>query len=195
MNGGITNERGFMGDELDLMGLYIGTLFNIGDIDQDINFMISEMSSPLDAYYNSKDAGIDIPKPKPKVSSLFSEIMYQLENRQTPRWTEIGVILNRFSPDDQNKLTKMIVRLKKNVSKNWSVLGHKNMAIFSPPKVSSYALCYIVYNNKNADLRDHYIQEGIRYALEPDHVIKCLVIAKNMDDDNLSYHFIALAEA
>ncbi len=190
----LENERGFMGDELDLMGLYIDTLFNIGDIDKDINFMISEMSSPIDAYYNSRDAGIDIPKPKPKVSPLFSGIMDQLEKRKTPRWTEIGVILNRFSPDDQNRLAKMIIKLKKNVRKNWAVEGHKNMVIFSPPKASSYALCYVVYCNDNAEMRDQYIHEGIRYALEPEHVTKCLVIAKNMDDDDLSYHFIALSE-
>lgn len=93
----------YMGDELDLdlMGIYIKTLFNMGDIDIDVNLVISGMSAPLDAYYNSKDTGITIPKPQPLVSPLFSKIMKQLEGRQTPRWTEIGVILNRFSPDDQ----------------------------------------------------------------------------------------------
>lgn len=59
----LEDALGYMGDELDLMGLYVGTLFNIGDIDPDVSFVISEMSSPLDSYYNSKDAGVDIPKP------------------------------------------------------------------------------------------------------------------------------------
>ncbi len=184
----------YMGDELDLMGLYIGTLFNTGDIGPDDNLVISEMSAPLDDYYNSRDAGVDIPKPKPKISSLFYGIFEQLEKRQTPRWTEIGVALNRFSPDDQADLARMIVKLKKNVRKKWMIRGHKNMAIVVPRKPSEYSLCYIVYNNKNADMREEYIEEGAMYGLEPEHIKKCFVIAKNIDKNDQNYHFIGLMQ-
>lgn len=184
----------YMGDELDLMGLYIGTLFNIGDVDPDDNFVMTGMSSPLDAYYNSRDAGVDIPKPKPQISPLFSGILHQLERRHTPRWTEIGVILNRFSPDDQQKLTKMIETLKKNVRKNWMITGHNNMVICVPPKASKYAICYVIYNNNNAHRRNEFIQKVARSGLEVEHVEQCLVIAKNLDDNDLHYHFIGLME-
>lgn len=190
----LEDTLGYMGDELDLMGLYIGTLFNIGDIDPNVNLVISEMSSPLDAYYDSRDAGVDIPKPKPKISPLFSGIMQQLEKRHTPRWTEIGVILNRFSPDDQHKLTGMIEALKKNVRKNWMIDGHKNMAVCVPPKASKYAICYVMYNNNNAHRRNEFIQGAARSGLEAEHVKQCLVIAKNLDKDDLYYHFIGLME-
>ena len=190
----LEEELGYMGDELDLMGLYIGTLFNFGDNYKDVNFIISGMSSPLDAFYNSKDAGIDIPKPQPKISSLFKKIFLQLEQRATPRWTEIGVILNNFSPDDQAKLARMIIVLKKNVRKNWMVEGHDNILVYVPPKASEYALCYIIYNNKNSSRRNEFIEEASRQGLEADHVKQCLVIAKNMDMDDLEYHFIGLME-
>lgn len=183
---------GFMGDELDLMGLYIDTLFNIGDIDQNIDFVITEMSAPLDAYYNSRDAGIDIPKPTPKICPLFVEIFNQLEQRKTPGWTEIGVILNRLSPDDQRRLTKMIARLKKNVLKNWAIEGHKNIVVFAPPKASEYALCYVIYNDQNVDRRKEFIEEAAFNGLAPEHVKQCLVIAKNMDKRDVSYHSIGL---
>lgn len=182
----------FMGDELDLMGLYIDTLFNIGDIEPGTDFIITEKSAPLDAYYNSRDAGIDIPKPEPKISMLFSEIFKQLEHRKTQRWTEIGVILNRFSPDDQQKLVKMVATLKNNVKKNWSVEGHKNTAVFVPPKASEYALCYLVYNNNNSHRRKDFIDEAAIHGLKENHAKQCIVIAKNMDQDSLAYHFIGL---
>jgi len=188
----LEGEIHFMGDELDLMGLYIDTLFNIGDVVPGVDFIISEMSAPLDAYYNSKDAGIAIPKPKPKISPLFSEIFNQLEQRKSQRWTEIGVILNRFSPDDQQQLIKMINKLKKNVRENWNVEGHENMAVFMPPKASEYALVFLVYNNNNAHRRNEFIEEAAMHGLEPEHVTKCIVIAKNMDKDDMAYHFIGL---
>jgi hypothetical protein len=185
---------GYMGDELDLMGLYVGTLFNVGDIDPEANFVISGMSSPLDAFYNSRDAGVDIPKPKPKISPLFSGILEQLENRHTPRWTEIGVILNRFSPEDQRQLTKMVGKIKKIVRKKWMIDGHKNIAIVVPPRASQFALCYIVYNDNNTSKRDDFIQKAAMLGLEPEHIKQCLVIAKNMDRNDLNYHFIGLME-
>lgn len=184
----------YMGDELDLMGLYIQTLFNMGDIDTDVNLYISEMSAPLDAYYNSRDAGVNIPKPHPLVSPLFSKFMEQLEKRLTPRWTEIGVILNRFSPDDQRKLSKMIEVLKESVQKNWMLDDHKNMVIYIPPKASQYAICYVMFNNNNAEKRNEFIEKAAIFGLEPEHVKQCLVIAKNLDDNDLAYHFIGLME-
>jgi len=190
----LEEELGYMGDELDLMGLYIGTLFNFGDNYMDVNFIISGMSSPLDVFYNSKDAGIDIPKPQPKISPLFQKVFLQLEQRATPRWTEIGVILNNFSPDDQAKLTRMIIVAKKNVRKNWMVEGHDNMIVYVPPKASEYALCYIIHNNNNASRRNEFIEEASRLGLEAEHVKQCLVIVKNMDMDDLEYHFIGLME-
>lgn len=58
----LEESLGYIGDELDLMGLYIDTLLNIGDVDASADFIITGMSSPLDAYYNSRDAGILIAK-------------------------------------------------------------------------------------------------------------------------------------
>ena len=183
-----------MGDELDLMGLYIGTLFNISNTDPDVEYIISGMSAPLDKYYNSMDVGIHIPKPQPIISPLFSGIMEQLEKRHTQRWTEIGVILNRFSPDDQRKLGRMIEDLKKNVRQYWMKDGHKNMVICVPPKASKYAICYVMYNNNNAHRRDEFIQKAANYGLKAEHIKQCLVIAKNLDRDDRQYHFIGLME-
>jgi hypothetical protein len=185
---------GYIGDELDLMGLYIDTLFNLGTLDPTSDVYISGMSARLDAYYNSKDAGVEIDKPQPSISKLFADILAQLEGRKIPRWTEIGVILHRFSPEDQRHLTKMIRELRKNVSRKWMIRGHENMAICMPPEASKYALAYVIYNYQTAPRRDEFVSEACRIALQPEHVNQCVVIAKNMDSTERSYDFIALAQ-
>lgn len=190
----LESELNYMGDELDLMGLYIGTLFNVGDLDYKDNMIITGMSDELDRYYNSKDAGIFLSKPSPKLDPLFRGIVEQLEGRGAPRWTEIGVILNRFSPDDQRLFSKMVKKLKRNVRKNWNIFGHENTAVLIPPKSSEYALSYVMYCNKNSDLRDTFISQANEHSFEKKHVNRCLVIAKNIDRDDLHYHFIGLFE-
>ena len=182
----------FVGDELDLMGWYAGTLFDLGDIDAEKDVVISGMSSPLDVYYNSKDAGVDVAKPKPMISGLFQRIFEQLESRRTPRWTEIGVILNRFSPDIQLELEINLARIRKNVRKEWDKDGHENMLILNPSKSSEHALAFVLFCDANVDRKDEFRDYAAQSALEPEHVKQALIIGKNIDDDELAYHFIAL---
>ncbi|MCW8986486.1 MAG: hypothetical protein OQK75_02340, partial [Gammaproteobacteria bacterium] len=186
----------FMGDELDYMGLYITTLLNVGNMvsDDKAEIIISGMSEPLDKYYMSKDQGILIDKPQPKISPLFKKIFSKLEERSTPRWTEIGCILNRFPPDDQSKLIRYIKDLSKVVNRTWQVEGHKNIAVYRPPESSEYALAVVLFKEENRDRRYEFIDHASALGLEPEHVRYCLVIAINIDKDDLPYHYIALAE-
>ena len=186
----------YMGDELDLLGWYIETLFNIPDFGEEFSqIMVTGNSEVVDKYYNGRDHGLEIEKPEAKLHFLFKKILMQLEERKTERWTEIGVILHMFTPDDQKKLATLLPKLKRNVEKNWRIKGHKNMLILNPNTNSKFALCYIYFNNKTAKERDQFIEAGSTMALEPEHVTHCLVIAKNIDDDTRAYDFIALAEA
>ena len=126
----IQKQYNLMGDELDYLGLYLSTflaLGNFSDYATDHVINISGMSDSIDSYYQAKDAGVSIQKPKPKTSKLFTEIFKQLEKRSTPRWTEIGCILNMYVPEDQIQLSNMIKSLSKRVHHTWQQVGHKNM--------------------------------------------------------------------
>ena len=97
---------------IDLLGLYLTTLLDIGEVEPDVVVTFTGMSAPLDSYYNSLEAGVTLDKPRPTISPLFASIFSQLEQRGVARWTEIGVALNMFSPDDQNRITKMLAKLE-----------------------------------------------------------------------------------
>ena len=183
------------GDEIDLLGLYLTTLLDLGCIEPDVQFSLVDMSGPMDVYYNSLDAGVTLEKPRPEISPLFANVFSQLEQRGFERWTEIGVALNMFSPDDQRKFTKLLGKLKKQVHKNWTRQGHKNMLICIPPKASNYALGYVTYKNGNAEKRRKFMEDAAASALESGHVQTVIVIGKNIDTDNVAYDAIALFEA
>lgn len=103
------------------------------------------------------------------------------------------MVLNRFSPEVQAHLERMLPKLERNVHKNWNKKGHKNMIVLSPSASSEYSLCVVLYKNNNAESRDMFINEGVESALKPDHIKQCLVIAKNIDEPELAYNFIGLA--
>ena len=182
----------YLADELDLLGLYLTTLLEFGDVAPDVEFALTDMSAALDAYYNSLDAGVILDKPRPAISSLFSDIFSQLERRKAIRWTEIGVALNMFSPDDQIKLTKMLVKLERRVHRNWRTQGHDNMVVCIPSKASTYALSYVMFKNGNVNERQGFMEYAAATALQSDHVETVIVIGKNIDRDDVAYDTIAL---
>ena len=181
----------YLADELDLLGLYLTTLLEFGNVEPDVEFTLTGMSAPLDTYYSSLDAGVTLDKPRPAISPLFAAIFSQLERRSAARWTEIGVALNMFSPDDQIKITRMLVKLEKRVHRNWRTQGHDKMVVCIPPKASTYALSYVMFKNGNAKESRGFMEHAAVTALESDHVQTVVVIGKNIDRDDAAYDAIA----
>ena len=182
----------FIGDELDLMAYYQKTLFNINIQNKNTPIVISGISKPIDNYYNYRDLEINLEKPKPIISKLFLDILSKLEERSTPGWSEIGYILNMFSPDDQIKLSKSIKKQKKIVNRLWKNDGHENIIVLIPAFSSEYALTYVLFKNENSNRKNEFIDHATNLGLDPNHVNCCLVIAKNIDKDDLPYHFIGI---
>ena len=56
------------------------------------------------------------------------------------------------------------------------------------------ALAVVLFKEENRDRRYEFIDHASALGLEPEHVRYCLIIAINIDKDDLPYHYIALAE-
>jgi hypothetical protein len=188
----IESDYSIRGDELDYMGFYISTLFDMGNLDNESVLNITGMSKPLDKYYMSKDQGISTPKPQPQISDFFKAIFKKLEERAIPRWSEIGCVLNYFPPYDQVKIVKAIRDLTFAVNRTWLIEGHKNMLIYVPSKSSEHALAIVLFKNENKDRRHEFIEQAASNGVEPEHVKKCLVIGINIDRNDSPYHTIGL---
>ncbi|RYY02158.1 MAG: hypothetical protein EOO53_14075 [Gammaproteobacteria bacterium] len=191
----LQNQIPMLGDELDYMGMYVKNLLNFGRQNhKESKIFISGMSEAIDIFYMSRDQGVVIPKPQPNTSTLFRKIFEKLESRKTPRWTEIGCILNRFSPVDQHKLTNEIRNLENIVHRRWHIEGHKNIIIYYPPSWSEYSLAVVLVKNENVKSSQDFIQNALFEGLKPQHVTYCLILVINIDRPDIPYHYIGLAE-
>lgn len=123
-----------MGDELDFLGLYLVTGFNIGTPDKENVFAPSGMSAPIDRYYNSRDAGIHIPKPRASLSPHFRQIVARLCERQPHGWTTAGLhLLSSASPSEQREIERHLVKLRKTVRRTFKDPKHINTMFIAPP--------------------------------------------------------------
>jgi len=185
----------YLADELDLLGLYLTTRLDIGNVKPDVVSNWVGKSDLLDTYYNSLDAGVTLPKPRPEISPLFSSLFSQLEQRKSARWTEIGVALNMFSPDDQNSITKKLAKRKKLVHRSWRTPGHENKLISIPSNAPSYALAYVMVKRGNAGEGRRFMEHAAAAAFKSEHVKTVIVIVKNIDTDDAAYDAIDLFAA
>ena len=188
----LVSELSTFGDEMDLLGLYIETNFSLDGLLKYENAQIplSGLSEDIDCYYNTVEQDIDIEKPTAKISKLFRAILSKLEERSIPRWTEIGVMLLRFSYTDQEKLVKYINDIKENVNRNWQIKGHKNMVYASPSELSNFSLAYIMFKDNNSEREQDFIDHAVSVCFDSENIDDCLVITKNIDN-NMPYSKIA----
>lgn len=123
-----------MGDELDFLGLYLVSGFNIGKPDKENVFAPAGMSAPIDKYYNSRDAKIHIPKPRASLSPHFRQIVARLCERQPKGWTTAGLhLLSSASPSEQREIERHLVKLRKTVRRTFKDPKHINTMFIAPP--------------------------------------------------------------
>lgn len=115
-----------MGDELDFLGLYLSTGFNLGAKRNDLDkLIITNLSAPIDRYNEAKQAGFAAVKPKIISSSLFRKIINRLTQRKMPGWTTVGLhLLNSASFEEQKKTARGLSKVRKNVKRNSDKMNH-----------------------------------------------------------------------
>ena len=153
------------------------------------------MSAPLDHYYTSADAGVALAKPRPKISPLFASILTELERSGNPGWSEIGVALSMYSPDDQAKIASMLAAREKRLRKKRKTAARHDILIRIPSKASSYALVCVMFENETADQMRELMQHAAMTAFRTRHVRSVVVIGRDIDRPSAAYRAIALLHA
>lgn len=171
----------FFGDEMDLLGCYLETGFNLSNLEREkISLVLTGMSATIDRYYDSRDAGVRITKPKPKLSSYFSALIQAIEKRAFPRWSIVTSDLMRCaSYQEQKKIDKLLVKLKAGVERNWRDPDHKCSLVVSPPEIQDTAVVFYVYPLQLANRRMEIAEGLATRALEMSGRERCVIICRN----------------
>jgi hypothetical protein len=172
-----------MADELDWLGFYLETGFNIWGIeDKRRTLGLTGMSRVVDRYYTSLDAGLKVQKPIPNVHPFFSSLISSIEARAFLGWLDISIDLLRCADyTEQGKIDKMLTQLKSKVRKNWRDPQHECSAIVTPPPIRDTAVVFYAYPEKLADRRKEVADQLGSKALELSGRARCIVIGKCTD--------------
>lgn len=186
-----------LGDELDFLGLYLVTGFNLAAIQRkEMQFVPSGMSAPLDQYYTSRDAGINIPKPKVKLGKAFTRIIEQLATKRPPGWTTIGLyLLACADPGEQAEVDRKLDELRGMVRKNYRDPKHINSLQIHPPERRKAGVLFFVFPGSRRDSMREDMEQLAAEFLEGTDLDACVLIGKSADRWDAPYEALLLVHS
>jgi len=184
-----------LGDELDFLGLYLETGFNLGAPDEKVLFSPSGMSGPIDRYYTSRDASIPQLKPRPKLTSLFTRIIDRLNDRRPPGWTTAGLyLLSAASPAEQRRLEHSLDKLRKMVRKNFRVPTHINSVHIQPPQQHKARVGFYLFPEQLRSNHKRAMEQICTETLTHDRVEMVVLFGRSTEKWDLPYEAVVFAK-
>lgn len=183
----------YKGDELDLLGFYLQSGFNVGEGEcSGDHFMLVTMSKPIDRYYTALEEGIVTTKPAPKMTRWWKDICAKIEARDFHQWSDTANVLLGVSLEDQEAIARKFKQVAKNVHKNWRMRGHNCAIKMIPHRKRTDALAVVAFKERDKDSRHTRMENVAAEVFESSHVERCLVIGINIDKMHYPYSLIAV---
>ncbi|WAP70436.1 hypothetical protein [Jiella pelagia] len=184
------------GDEIDFLGIYLATGFNLGEKRGDFRrLMVTGMSDVIDRYYNGLDAGIAVKKPKASIHRSYKEIIDKLANTKPAGWTTMGIfVLSSASPEEQPKVERGLNRLRHSVMRKRAKRGHECFMEIVPPLNRKATVGFYVHRAADRALRRKHMEHFASEALDRDEATSCVLFAKNAENWASPYEAVLLAQ-
>jgi hypothetical protein len=191
-------QRSFelLGDELDFLGLYLSTGFNIAALESRKGlFTLTGVSAPIDRYYEAREAGIRVPKPKPDLQPLYRAIVERLSDRRPEGWTTAGIsLLSSADPSEQRRVERSLNQLRSSVRKEHHKPDHINSLGVEPPSAQKAAVIFYLFPESKRNSLKASMEQLARQSIAKGKHSKCVVFARCIDNWQAPYDACLLAQ-
>jgi hypothetical protein len=183
-----------LGDEMDLLGVYLDTGFHLSGLQQNASrLVLAGMSSELDRYYESLDAGIAVPKPKPRLSEYFQAIIDRLSERRMPGWTMAGFhLLSCANFAEQKKIGNKLLKLRSIVRKNFRDPEHTSSVVVQPPDSRKALVVFYLFPEKHRTSSRKSMEDMAAQVLDQKKGRTCVVFGRSTEQWTRPYEAVLI---
>lgn len=184
----------YFADELDLLGFYLDTGFNLGDKENDpaLFLNLSIKSKELDPYFNAKDTGEQKCKPVLAMTAWWKDILKSLATRGQARWIELSYVLLNLNESAQKDLESGFKKLASKIARNDVEQEHNWASFRTANEQRHYVVVIYPYLEKHRKDRHQIISNIIGEELERYPNAKGIaVIGINLSKDHYPYSILA----
>lgn len=184
----------YFADELDLLGFYLDTSFDIGDMEGEgkaaLNLTLK--SKDLDPYIIGTAKGSSVKKPELKMTTWWKDILATMAKRKTKRWLEFSYILLNIHVENQRGLERQFKELVQRIKNNEIELEHNWVVFLTANKNRQFAIVAYPYKSKHLEERNKIFSEIINQAFDVNKNLKgVVVIGVNIDTEHYPYSALA----
>lgn len=178
----LVEHMNIVGDEIDFVGFYLATGFNIGLMEfGEESLLLTEMSKTVDEYCITRAEGVSMEKPALRLTEWWRAILQAIEERRFDGWTDMVCILLSCSYEEQQQAETMFADLRRNVHQTYTDPKHLSSVIISPHEHRSDALVFYAFKDVAKNQRHDIMHDLSSQTFEQEHIQKCLVIGVNID--------------
>lgn len=184
----LAENMNVVGDEIDFIGFFLTTGFNIGlaEFSND-SLVITSMSKAVDEYCMVRAEGIERVKPQLRLTNRWTETLQAIENRRFSGWTDMVCILLNCSYKDQQKAEKMFTKVIRKIHRTYTDPNHLSSVVIIPHERRTDALVFCGFKEVEKERRHDIMHDLASQTFEQKHIQKCLVIGMNIDNSKGPY--------
>lgn len=184
----LDSNLSFIGDEIDLLALYLKTRLFI-KVDPGTVFHGIGESTVFEEYYLNSFAGIKTKKPTMPLTNRWNNAVRWLEKSNIVGWTKLALIFLNVPIREQQKIESKLLKITKNLKNRLSTadyLVYKNLSV-EPPEVFIFLL-RTKYNSRSLkDIIANLIQSN---CINNNRVVGIIV---NSIDLKMEYYIVGCA--
>lgn len=186
----------YLADEMDLLGLYLGTGFSLGEFEQgEQGLNLFSMSQQIGTYFDALAQNIHAPKPKRKIPQWFRAVLRRLTSKRPNQWLEIATMLLRLSPNDQEEAVRQINRIRKRLKRHKTRQeDEQNTIAYIPPNWQSLGYAFVLFRENERHERHSIMQDATDGIFLNSRAQRCLVIAQDVAGNDYPYTTLAVQE-
>ena len=176
----IQKDINIIGDELDFLGLYLETGFNLFALEERGQDLVATgLSSQIDQYYVSRDVGIELAKPTTRVRPIFRDIVARLSQRSPDGWTSAGIhLLNAGDYFEQQQMERSLAKVRRIVQRNHRNPEHVHSLQIQPAKNRKARIIFYLYPKEFHVEHKSAMERLAAEALRHSRSRECCVFAK-----------------
>jgi hypothetical protein len=192
----LESSIGLLADELDLLGFYLQTGFNVGHLEEGpARLVLTGMSASVDGYYERLRIGFHPRKLRLLRSLWWNAMLERLAAHQPPRWLELSVKLLHVSPGDQRRIQRRFRRLAAKVRNNppFGSIDSNAEIFLSGPSQRHDAFVFLAYREGELGSRNAWMNNAGAQAIARFQVQSVVVIAICVDRKDWPYSALLVA--
>ena len=172
-----------IGDELDFLGLYLATGFNLAALHGKFTeFSPSGMSAPIDRYYEGTQAGLKLRKPKMELRPFFRDIVDRITLVKPPAWTLVGMhLLSCADPAEQKAIERNLTRLRTFVRRTFRDPDHAHTLVVQPPEERKAPVMFHLFPEELKGGYRDVMKEIAAEAMRAGDLRACVVFARGTE--------------